>query len=264
MNFRPKLLPLRHAREHRAFTLIELLVVIAIIAVLIALLLPAVQAVRDAANRANAVRGLKILGAALGDYAVEHPSRPKPGTAEWADVTKRLGFAWDDKCSAPMKDGYVFKIQSSDDTGGTLVAEPAVPGRTGMVSLFSDLSGRVRKQSLHPDAEKQRAAMFAEIRVRALRLIASLTPPSLGKTPSLDAYHGEDFVAHAFETLNDNGDDVLTITEIRAHTFTLDDKKISLASLLEPLALGQGGEDVDSLPGILLEDAEGNCDGRKR
>lgn len=63
-------------------------------------------------------------------------------------------------------------------------------------------------------------------------------------------------LADVFTDLNANGDDVLTIEEIRSAELMLGNRRLSLAELLEPLRLGAGGEDVSLTPGLSLREVE--------
>jgi prepilin-type N-terminal cleavage/methylation domain-containing protein/prepilin-type processing-associated H-X9-DG protein len=63
---------LRHAREPRGFTLVELLVVIGIIAVLIGALLPTLSKARQAAARTKCLANIRNLCLAQAAYAVRH------------------------------------------------------------------------------------------------------------------------------------------------------------------------------------------------
>jgi hypothetical protein len=56
-----------------------------------------------------------------------------------------------------------------------------------------------------------------------------------------------------FDLINANGDDVVTIGEIRAFQPRLDEQPISLERLWRPLALDAGNQDPSRIPGVLLE-----------
>jgi hypothetical protein len=169
-----------------------------------------------------------------------------------------VGFVYNTQYQAVAKDGYYFTViyPDANNSGGQIIANPVVPGSTGMVRLTADLNGKILSQMLHPDAEKNRAAMFAEVQRNGLKVIASLGARAQRYVPSLDNFLRKDYIDEAFYSFNTNQDDVLTVAELQNATVTLDNQQISLSAIIAPLSLGAGGEDVSSLPGVLLSDVE--------
>ncbi len=85
------------ARQHRAFTLVELLVVISIIALLISLLLPALQSAREVARDVACKSNLKQIGLGQIMYSVDyHGVMPAASTNTEFGANHHLGVGWDD------------------------------------------------------------------------------------------------------------------------------------------------------------------------
>jgi prepilin-type N-terminal cleavage/methylation domain-containing protein len=150
-----------HARNNRAFTLVELLVVVGIIAVLVAILLPALQKARRQAEAIACQSNLRQLYIAFVGYANENhgriPSLKQYGSADWPyysyfwkplSATGYLGkgqnYGGSNGPRYPVmrcpSDAGAFSRRASRRAGSADVRERMVP-----VELRDQLAGQLRR-----------------------------------------------------------------------------------------------------------------------
>jgi type II secretory pathway pseudopilin PulG len=135
------------ARQNR-FSLSDLLMVLAVVVVIAAIVIPSLLRPEMAANEAAAVNSLRVINAAEITYAA---TRPDFGFActltALASGASQTATPMDPALASGAKKGYLFSIFGCSGVPATsyvVVAQPAMPNKTGVRVFCSDQTGIVR------------------------------------------------------------------------------------------------------------------------
>ena len=261
------------ARRFRGLVLFELLVTIASIAVVVGILLPANQKKRESANRSECHSIVRQLGIALATYEADMGRYPRlmatgnlTGSSFWELHAEKLGLRFGPGDETLIGAGYEFSYN-----GGSkffeLVATPVAPGLTASTtqsiddrSVFFDrdrILVKVREEPT-PGADENRDLALAAIRDCGKASVALLLlEDGTADDANLVKFFVRDETEAVFKDLDSNKDRTVTFVEILGkHNDRLPAQL--LACITDQLQIGAGVEQIEDIPGVLLQDLAGN------
>ena len=135
----------RHMRNKKGFTLVEIMIVVAIIGLLAAIAIPGLLRSRHNANEAAAIGSSRTLSTTLSSYhgAQLSPAYPSAMTALSTATPPYI----DGVLAAGTKQGYIFAYTSDSANTFHVIASPITVGTTGTSYFYVDETGVLRNSN---------------------------------------------------------------------------------------------------------------------
>jgi type II secretory pathway pseudopilin PulG len=238
-------------RGQAGTALIESLVAIFVMGVgltsLLTLFPLGVLSMRQATAESRAEASVEALSSAVAAHAQYHGVLP----ASLSQLTPFLGG--DDRYENGADAGYLFSLRGD----GSVSAEPAAPGKTGVhrfcKALAQPLEDCTSARALARAREAQQLlrenllAWTAEVSVDLL-----LEDPTGQAIPSVRSFISQQSIARGFRQLDADGDGQVSFRELLGSAPTDPVLGRYYAVVAAELELGAGDEDVDALPPVPL------------